>query len=171
MVSFLHCRSYLALCLSLLLAATFASAQTTRIVPWNDGNFTDASISTTAYHPEPILFVHGITASRVKWEKVIDYLHNTNQWFQPYYYISNLVAAAKESNFPTNAPSIQGYVENELIGNFPSEEKNQWRDIEKPYLHTFNYGRHAKFGPGTNPPPVSVVKVSRQSHDPVRHEW
>jgi pimeloyl-ACP methyl ester carboxylesterase len=158
-------RCYVARWLPFLLMATLASAQTTRIVPWNDGDFTDASISTNAYHPEPIIFVHGIVSSRVKWEGVI----YSNHWFEAYHYISNLVAAAKESNFPTNFPAIQGYTESELPSDFPAKEKNQWRDIEKPYLHTFNYGRHAKFGPGTNPAPVSVVQVSRQSHDPV--EW
>src|SRR5579862_6517565 len=28
-------------------------AQTTRIIPWNDGNFDTTSASTNAYHPEP----------------------------------------------------------------------------------------------------------------------
>jgi len=37
------------------------------VIPWNDGNLTDQSASTNAYHPEPIIFVHGITANRMNW--------------------------------------------------------------------------------------------------------
>ena len=44
-----------------------------------------------ATHPEPIIFVHGITASRMKREGVIDYLHNTARWFDKCHFLSNNV--------------------------------------------------------------------------------
>jgi len=155
------------------LDASSTLAQTTRIVPWNDGNFDITSASTNAYHPEPVIFVHGITDSRLRWKNIISYLSITQGWFQAYHYISNQVAQAKES---ANPPA-----EDYTLSELPSGETNQWIDIEQPYLHTFNYGRHAKVGPAPPlplntfavPPSVSTnlsyVKVSRQSHDPV--EW
>lgn len=135
--------------------------QTSRIVPFNDGQLDNTvSISTIAYHPEPIIFVHGITASRVKWEGVISNLHQF-AWFQSYQYDSNSVRIAKEST----APPTEGYAETELSGTFPTGEKNQWREIEQPYLHTFNYGRHAKRLPDGTTRAWTRVRVSRQSHD------
>jgi len=147
-----------------VLIAAQADSQIARVVPWNEGPLDDSSTSVQAYHPEPVLFVHGIAASRVRWEDVIAHLHS-GSWFQPYHFRSNQVAAAKES---TAAPQ-DDYTAQELSGNFPATEKNQWRDIERPYLHTFNYGRHAKRLPDRTTRPWTRVRPNRQTHDPL--EW
>jgi len=171
-------RTLLTLCATAcasVLWQSFCKAQTSHIIPWSDGRYTEFSISTNAYHPEPIVFVHGITASRLVWQDVIAHLH-TQQWFSAYHYRSNEFNQVKESTFDINQ---QGYND----ANVPvPDATNQWRDIEQPYLHTFNYGRHAYRAPMTNVPPVGAfwdaggiptvsneVRISRQSHDPV--EW
>jgi len=150
-----------------VLLNTGSFAQTSQIIPWNDGNLDEASVSVTAYHPEPIIFVHGITASRVKWEGVISNLHELG-WFEPYHYVLQAVTNAYESSATHN----DDYGAGDLGLLFPAKEKNQWREIEEPYLHTFNYGRHAKRLPDGTTRAWTRVKVSRQSHDLVEtNSW
>jgi pimeloyl-ACP methyl ester carboxylesterase len=142
-----------------------ANCQITRVVAFNDHNLTQQSSSTNAYHPEPIIFVHGITANRTNWTTVINNLYASN-WFYPYHYIQPAVVEAYESYNPPD--------------NWDAEAKQQWTPIEQPYLHTFNYGRDQYRGPMMNalpldtytvPPLASTIRLrhSRQSHDPV--EW
>lgn len=149
--------------LTCLLICGFVSntfAQTGRIVPWNDGNLTSTGRCAVSYHPEPVVFVHGITASRAKWEGVISNLHEFG-WFEPYHYVQQAVTNAYESS----AAHVEDYVEGDLGLLFPTGEKNQWREIEQPYLHTFNYGRHAKRLADGTTRAWTRVRVSRQSHD------
>ena len=142
-----------------------SNAQVSRTLPWSDGDLTQTGRCSVAYHPEPIIFVHGITAARVKWEAVISHLHSQS-WHQPYHYISDNFLGAKESTSVTN----EGYADTDFGATFiPASEKNQWRDIEEPYLHTFNYGRHARVGPAPDYVTPTMVRQSRQTHDPV--EW
>jgi triacylglycerol esterase/lipase EstA (alpha/beta hydrolase family) len=139
--------------------------QTTRVVPWSDSSLTRTSPSVIAYHPEPIIFVHGITANRTNWTSIINNLWYTNHWFDSYHYILDLVSNAYES---ANAPAEAD-----------SEAESQWIAIEQPYLHTFNYGRDQYRGPApalpldtyTVPSLANTIRLrhSRQSHDPV--EW
>jgi pimeloyl-ACP methyl ester carboxylesterase len=155
-------------CLSVLGCSFTTMAQTSQIVPWSDGNLTATGRSVIAYHPEPIIFVHGITASRLVWKDVIQNLGSTNHWYDAYHYSRAAITNVYESS----APPDEGYSPSDPRALFvPSKELHQWDSIEQPYLHTFNYGRHAYFGPGTNlpPPGAFMLRQSRQSHDPV--EW
>jgi len=61
-------------CALLVFLTGGAHSQTTNVIRWNDGNLTGQSASANAYHPEPIIFVHGITANRTNWANVIDTL-------------------------------------------------------------------------------------------------
>ncbi|HTS18505.1 MAG TPA: hypothetical protein VMP11_13105 [Verrucomicrobiae bacterium] len=163
---YLACLSLAGFCLSL--QSEDAHSQITQIVPWNDTNLTLTSASTIAYHPEPIIFVHGITSSRLNWTNVIQNLAATNNWFGAYHYNQDEVTNAYESTTPPQ----EGYTASQFGATFvPTPELNQWQPMELPYLHTFNYGRHQYIGPGTNYPWSStfMLRQSRQSHDPV--EW
>lgn len=154
--------------LLVLASPTVTNSQVTRIISWESGGLSLNSPSAITYHPEPIIFVHGITSSRRNWEDVIQNLGVTNHWFEDYHYIQQSVSNANES---TSQPS-EGYSSSQPGALFvPTEELNQWKSIELPYLHTFNYGRHQYVGPGTNYPWQStrMLRQSRQSHDPV--EW
>lgn len=150
-------------------------AQGTRSMRWSDSSLTLTSRSLVAYHPEPIIFVHGITSSRLNWEDVIENLAVSNKWFEAYHYVPEAVTNQYEST----SPPATGYGPADFRY-LPAKETNQWQRIELPFLHTFNYGRHAKVGP-TNDLPYETyinpsaaksnlpVRISRQSHDPV--EW
>ena len=144
-----------------VLALGTAHGQTTHGLSWNDGNFDEFSPSINAYHPEPIILVHGTTASRARCMNVINYLHGQN-WFQAYHYRSDLFERAKESTVPPG----EDYADNEV----PEDERDQWRDIEQPYIHTWNYGRHAKRGPLPYLRPTIRPRVSRQSSDPIERD-
>jgi hypothetical protein len=159
------------------MAVSTVEGQSSRIVLWNDGDLSANSVSLNTYHPEPIIFVHGITASRLNWEKVIQNLGVTNQWFGAYHYVQETVVNAYESA----NPPVEDYLTNTNdVRAIPLDDRNQYREIEKPYLHTFNYGRHAKrkplpvlpldtFAVPTNVTATIRARVSRQSHDLV--EW
>lgn len=137
----------------------YAFAQTSRIAPWSDGDLTATGRSVIAYHPEPIIFVHGTSSNRLRWTNVLSYVQSSG-WFTNYHYVSADFIAAKES---TAAPA-EDYVFSEITS---AGEAYQWQDIEKPYVHTWNYGRHAKRGPLPDLHVTGRPKINRQSNDPI----
>ena len=124
-------KTYLYLFCFCLLVPLAGLAQTTRVLPWQPTNNNDGK---SVYHPEPILFVHGINSNDEGWEHyrllpVLPWnpgvLPQLDPDFQPYY----LPEAA--------STLING--DNKVGGPYHATQRN--------YLHTFNYGDYVNLGP------------------------
>ena len=91
-----------------------AGAQQSQILPWQltEGDPNEPLV----YHPEPILFVHGINDNDSDWVHTIPAL--------------------------TNAFAI--YDVTRSMDGFIHTQTNHLNAVQQPYLHTFNYGNYVK---------------------------
>lgn len=90
-------------------------AQTSHVLSWKPA---DPDAGSLAYHPEPILFVHGINDNDAGWGTALSALQEN---FQAYYITltaKSLIAADQNSD--------------------------RYKAQQQPFLHTFNYGNYVK---------------------------
>jgi pimeloyl-ACP methyl ester carboxylesterase len=120
MVSAMKTRLLCSLCISVLIPFP-ARSQTSKVLPWNPNNQTDGG---RVYHPDPVLFVHGINS-------------NDKGWYQ----IDTLLGSS-----PGVMQALQGYFQPYWISFDASaliaadQSSGRYRATQMNYLHTFNYG-------------------------------
>ena len=134
------------LCLCILFPFT-GLTQTSRILSWQQ---TDDSIGKLVYHPEPILFVHGINNNDEGWE---------------HYGIFNMF----DGVLPQLAPEFQKYWIPQTALNRISTDRNGNRQhaTQRNYLHTFNYGDYQIrncFGASARSAALFDRRMTQKSH-------
>jgi pimeloyl-ACP methyl ester carboxylesterase len=124
--------------LAFFLVAVVARAQQTMVVPWQPMTNQTAARA-NVYHPNPILFVHGINANDEDWGN--DAIPALRDHFAVY----DLPNAAQRLADPTDTNNLARY-----------------RSKQRNFLHTFNYGDPPPSGP------LDFGDFNRHSYDHIR---
>jgi pimeloyl-ACP methyl ester carboxylesterase len=112
-----------------------SQAQSSKVLPWSPTALTDGKV---VYHPEPVLFVHGINAD--------------DQGSEQYQTWLGIPCTSIAVNNPGVLPQLEGLFQTywvppdarALIA--ADQASGRYRATQRNYLHTFNYGDP----PGTN---------------------
>ena len=120
-------------------------AQISRVFPWNPSNPDDGNLT---YHPEPVLFVHGINDNDEGWE------HYANSAGIP----CTSWSFTNDGVLPQlNIMFLQYFISQSASDLISGDQSNGlYRATQRNYLHTFNYGDH----PGSS-------THDRQAYDPI----
>ena len=120
-------------------------AQISRVFPWNPSNPDDGNLT---YHPEPVLFVHGINDNDEGWE------HYANSAGMP----CTSWSFTNQGVLPQlNIIFLQYFISQPASDLISGDQSNGiYRATQRNYLHTFNYGDH----PGSS-------THDRHAYDPI----